>query len=81
MTDALSEIAKNQRETAQLLKDGKIIKCFVCWNSIKNDKEHLKEHLKERHTINEIVNEFTSITIGLWNTEYKESFNKLYKVK
>lgn len=78
MTDALSQIAKDQRETAKLLREGKIMKCFICWDNIKNDKEAYKEHIKEHHTLNQLVNEFCSITIDLWNDKYKDAILRLY---
>lgn len=65
--DVLCEIARNERRIKSLIKEGKVIKCPICWHNIKNEENKLLEHFNEFHTYNEIVKSYSSF----WNEQWK----------
>jgi hypothetical protein len=69
MTDALTQIARDERERKQLIKEGKLIKCPICWKSINNNKEKLIKHINYYHTYNEIMDKYTDLWVEIWNSD------------
>ena len=84
MTDALSQIAKDQREVKKLIEDGIILKCHICWSSVKNNKQKLAEHIYKYHIVNEVIDQYADLYYSLWNdsnTDLRKNVNRLYKIK
>ena len=69
MTDALTEIADNNRRIKKLTQEGKVIRCPICWNPVNNNKDKLIEHINYYHTYTVIIDRVTDLWIDIWNND------------